>query len=58
VRDTSFDRSIRLGDVITIGDKFGWVLELRVHYIVVWDRDGVERLIPNGTRLTGLFSPG
>lgn len=24
-----FDRSIRLGDVITIGEKFGWVQELR-----------------------------
>ncbi len=42
-----FDRSIRPGDVITIGDKFGWVQELHARYIVVRDRDGVERLIPN-----------
>jgi small-conductance mechanosensitive channel len=47
-----FDRSIRPGDVITIGDTFGWVEELRARYIVVRDRDGVERLIPNETLIT------
>lgn len=47
-----FDRSIRPGDVITIGDKFGWVQELRARYVVVKDRDGVERLIPNETLIT------
>jgi len=47
-----FDRSIRPGDVITIGDKFGWVQELRARYIVVRDRDGLERLIPNETLIT------
>jgi len=47
-----FDRSIRPGDVITIGDKFGWVQELRARYVVVKDRDGVERLIPNETFIT------
>ena len=47
-----FDRSIRPGDVITIGDKFGWVQELHARYIVVRDRDGVERLIPNETLIT------
>lgn len=47
-----FDRSIRPGDVITIGDKFGWVEELRARYIVVRDREGVERLIPNESLIT------
>jgi small-conductance mechanosensitive channel len=47
-----FDRSIRPGDVITIGDTFGWVLELRARYVVVRDREGVERLIPNETLIT------
>lgn len=47
-----FDRSIRPGDVITIGEKFGWVQELRARYVVVKDRDGVERLIPNETFIT------
>lgn len=47
-----FDRSIRPGDVITVGTKFGWVQELRARYIVVRDRDGVETLIPNETLVT------
>jgi len=47
-----FDRSIRPGDVITIDNTFGWVQELHARYIVVRDRDGVERLIPNETPIT------
>ncbi|MAT64554.1 MAG: mechanosensitive ion channel protein MscS [Gammaproteobacteria bacterium] len=47
-----FDRSIKPGDVISVGDKFGWVQELRARYIVVRDRDGVETLIPNETLIT------
>lgn len=47
-----FDRSIRPGDVITVGTRFGWVQELRARYIVVRDRDGVETLIPNETLVT------
>ncbi len=41
------DRSIRQGDVITIGERFGVVKELRARYMVVRDRDGVDTLIPN-----------
>ncbi len=47
-----FDRSIRPGDVISVGTKFGWVQELRARYIVVRDRDGVETLIPNENLIT------
>jgi small-conductance mechanosensitive channel len=47
-----FDRSIRPGDVITIDNKLGWVQELHARYVVVKDRDGVERLIPNETLIT------
>lgn len=47
-----YDRSIRPGDVITVGDRFGWVQELRARYIVVRDRDGVETLIPNENLIT------
>ncbi|CAN5270798.1 mechanosensitive ion channel [soil metagenome] len=57
------DRSIRPGDVITIGQagggqsgqmgqRFGWVQELRGRYLVVRDRDGVDTLIPNETLIT------
>lgn len=47
-----FDRSIRPGDVISVGDSFGWVAALRARYVVVKDRDGVERLIPNENLIT------
>jgi len=47
-----FDRSIRPGDVISVGTKFGWVQELHARYVVVRDRDGVETLIPNENLIT------
>jgi small-conductance mechanosensitive channel len=47
-----FDRSIRPGDVISVGESFGWVSALRARYVVVKDRDGVERLIPNENLIT------
>ena len=47
-----FDRSIRPGDVISVGNSFGWVSALHARYVVVRDRDGVERLIPNENLIT------
>lgn len=47
-----FDRSVKPGDVITIGNRFGWVVALHARYIVVCDRDGVETLIPNENLIT------
>ena len=47
-----FDRSIRPGDVISIGDRFGWVQSLHARYVVIKDRDGVETLIPNENLIT------
>jgi small-conductance mechanosensitive channel len=47
-----FDRSIKPGDVISIGERFGWVQALHARYIVVRDRDGVETLIPNENLIT------
>jgi small-conductance mechanosensitive channel len=46
------DRSIRPGDVISVGTNYGWVKELRARYIVVRNRDGVETLIPNENLVT------
>jgi small-conductance mechanosensitive channel len=46
------DRSIRPGDVISIGGTYGWVKQLRARYIVVRNRDGVETLIPNENLVT------
>ena len=46
------DRSIKPGDIITVGSKFGWVQELNARYIVVRNRDGVDTLIPNENLIT------
>lgn len=46
------DRSIKPGDVITVGEKFGWVQELKARYIVVRNREGVDTLIPNENLIT------
>lgn len=46
------DRSIKPGDIITIGTKFGWVEEMRARYVVVRNRDGEENLIPNENLIT------
>lgn len=47
-----FDKSIKPGDVISIGNKFGWVEAMHARYIVVRDRDGVDTLIPNENLVT------
>ena len=41
------DKSIKPGDVITLGDTFGWINSLKSRYVSVLTRDGVEYLIPN-----------
>jgi len=41
------DKSIKPGDVIEIGDTFGWVTEMNARYVSVRTRDGMEHLIPN-----------
>lgn len=46
------DRSIKPGDIITIGDQFGWVHELNARYVVVRNRQGVDTLIPNENLIT------
>ncbi len=46
------DRSIKPGDVISIGGQMGWVEALRARYVVVRTRDGVETLVPNENLVT------
>ena len=41
------DRSIKPGDVISLGETFGWINSLKSRYVSVITRDGVEYLIPN-----------
>jgi len=47
------DRSIKPGDVIQVGDTYGWVNNLKSRYISVITRDGIEYLIPNEEMITG-----
>ncbi len=41
------DKSIKPGDVITVGDSFGWVDTMGARYTSVVSHDGREYLIPN-----------
>lgn len=46
------DHSIKPGDVITLGQTFGWIKHLGARYVSVITRDGIEHLIPNETLIT------
>ncbi|WP_147126702.1 mechanosensitive ion channel family protein [Shimia ponticola] len=46
------DKSIKPGDVISLGDTFGWIQTLGARYASVVTRDGKEYLIPNEDLIT------
>ncbi len=46
------DRSIKPGDVIALGDTYGWIASLGARYVSVVTRDGTEHLIPNEELIT------
>ena len=46
------DRSVKPGDVIAIGDTYGWINSLGARYVSVVTRDGTEHLIPNEELIT------
>ena len=41
------DKSVKPGDVIAIGETYGWINSLSARYVSVITRDGTEHLIPN-----------
>lgn len=47
------DKSIKPGDVISLGDTFGWINSLGARYVSITTRDGREYLIPNEDLITG-----
>jgi len=47
------DKSIKPGDVISIGETFGWINSLGARYVSITTRDGREYLIPNEDLITG-----
>lgn len=46
------DRSIKPGDVIAVGDSFGWVNKIGIRAVSIVTRDGKEHLIPNESLMT------
>lgn len=48
-----FERPIRVGDVVTVGDKDGTVTRIRIRATTIRDWDGKELLVPNKEFITG-----
>lgn len=46
------DRSIKPGDVIEVGEAYGWISKLGARYAAIVTRDGKEYLIPNEDLIT------
>jgi small-conductance mechanosensitive channel len=46
------DKSIKPGDVISVGNTYGWVSSLGTRYVSVVTRDAIEYLIPNEEVIT------
>ena len=46
------DKSIKPGDVIEVGDTYGWIDQLNARYASIVTRDGTEHLIPNEELIT------
>jgi len=46
------DHSLRLGDVVTVDNRTGKVVDLTNRYVVLQSLDGIEALVPNDTFIT------
>lgn len=46
------DRSVRIGDIIAVDNKFGEITQINNRYTVLKGQDGTEALIPNETLIT------
>lgn len=46
------DHSIKPGDVLSVGETYGWVRSLGARYAAIKTRDGTEHLIPNEEFIT------
>lgn len=46
------DKSVKPGDVITIGDTYGWVNSMGARYVSLVTRNGIEHLVPNEDLIT------
>ena len=48
-----FERPIRVGDLVTVGDSSGEVIQIRIRATTIRDFDGKELLVPNKEFVTG-----
>ena len=46
------DQSIRIGDMVTVGQHYGEITEIATRYTVIRSLDGTESIIPNDTLIT------
>jgi small-conductance mechanosensitive channel len=46
------DRSVRIGDMVTVDNRFGVVSKATARYVVVRSLDGIEAIVPNETMVT------
>lgn len=46
------DRSIRIGDMVTVDNKYGQVTQINTRYTLLRAQDGTESIIPNETLIT------
>ncbi|MFZ5484786.1 MAG: mechanosensitive ion channel family protein [Pseudomonadota bacterium] len=46
------EQSIRVGDMITVDNRYGQVEEIRTRYTVIRSRDGTEYILPNENLIT------
>lgn len=46
------DQSIRIGDMVTVGDYYGEITEIATRYTVIRSQDGTESIVPNDTLIT------
>ena len=46
------DQSVRIGDMVTVGDRFGQIQRIATRYTVVKGLDGTEAIIPNEALIT------
>lgn len=46
------DRSLRIGDVVTVDNKYGEITQINNRYTVVKGLDGTEAIVPNETIIT------
>ena len=46
------DRSVRMGDMITVDNKYGQVAEMNTRYTLIRSQDGTESIVPNEMLIT------